>query len=81
MTTHVNIQFSAKEGRAKEAADNMANIALPMTRKQPGCLELDFLETSAKTNFASGVLGAAFVIEIVTWQLEKPHENQAITIQ
>ena len=81
MKFHVNIQFSAKEGRAKEAADNMANIALPMTRKQPGCLELEFSGDIGKTNFASRVLGAAFVITIVTWQLEKPHENQAITIQ
>ncbi len=51
MTIHVNIQFSAKEGRAKEAADNMANIALPMTRKQPGCLELEFSGDIGKNEF------------------------------
>ena len=51
MTTHVNIQFSAKEGRAKEAADNMADIALPMTIKQPGWLELEFSEDIRKNEF------------------------------
>ena len=51
MTIHVNIQFSAKEGRAKEAAENMANKALPMTRKQPGCLSLEFSGDIEKNEF------------------------------
>ena len=51
MTIQVNIQFSAKEGRAKEAAENMANRALPMTRKQPGCLSLEFSGDIEKNEF------------------------------
>lgn len=51
MTIRVNIQFSAKEGRAKEAAENMANTALPMTRKQPGCLSLEFSGDVEKNEF------------------------------
>ena len=56
MTIHVNIQFSAKEGRAKEAAENMANKALLMTRKQPGCLSLEFSGDNKKMNFAFGAI-------------------------
>ena len=37
MTIRVNIQFSAKEGRAKEAAENMANTALSFTGVFWGC--------------------------------------------
>jgi len=51
MTIHVNIQFSAKEGRVKEAAENMANKALPITRKQPGCLSLEFSGDIEKNEF------------------------------
>ena len=51
MTIHVNIQFSAKEGRAKESADTMADIALPMTRKQPVWLELEFSGDIRKNKF------------------------------
>ena len=51
MTIHVNVQFSAKEGRAKEVAGNMADIALPMTRKQPGWLELEFSGDIRKNEF------------------------------
>ena len=81
MTIHANIQFSAKEGRAKEAADNMANIALPMTRKQPGCLELEFSGDIGKNEFCVWGTWSGLVITVLTWQLEKPHENQAISIQ
>ena len=51
MTIHVNIQFSAKEGRAKEALENMANTALPTTRKQPGCLSLEFAGDIERNEF------------------------------
>ena len=51
MTIHVDIQVTAKEGRAKEAADNMANIALPMTKKQPGWLEIEFSGDIGKNEF------------------------------
>lgn len=65
MTIHVNIQFSAKEGRAREAAENMAQRALPMTRKQPGCLSLEFAGDIEKNTFC--IWG--------TWRSREDYDN------